>query len=203
MAQPRRSGLDSFYARQNLPSTFERNQSPYGDAQLEYMQENFPELVNPSEQGRTPVGRSRHSPERIVERELRARSRQLDQQLSPFAQSDMQSGGFSQPQRMSRNSVFGAMQSNDAPQRQAPKQRMSGIDAFRMRQNLPSAYSLNTGQAGPGALEEMQQNYNEFLPPSLQGRNPVGRSRHSPERIAERELRAKSRQLDRQLSPFY
>ncbi len=173
MAQPRRSGLDSFYARQNLPSTFERNQSPNGDAQLKYMQENFPELLPPS------------------------------QQISPFAQSKMRSSELSQPQRMSRGSVFGAMRSNNATQRDYPNQRMSGIDAFRMRQRLPSAYSLNTGQAGPDALAEMQENYNEMLPPSLQRSTPVGRSRHSPERIAERELRAKSRQLDRILSPFY
>lgn len=122
---------------------------------------------------------------------------------SPLAQSNMQSAGLSQPQRMSRRSVFGAMQPNNALQREYPDQRMSGIDAFRMRQNRPSAYSLNTGLAGPDALENMRRNYNEMLPPSLQRSTPVGRSRHSPERIAERELRAKSRYLDRQLSPFY
>ncbi len=117
---------------------------------------------------------------------------------SPLDQSKMQSSGISQPQKMSQSSVFGAMRSNNAKQRDYPNQRMSGIDAFRMRQNLPSAYSLNTGLAGPDALAEMQQNYNEFLPPSLQGRTPVGRPYYSPERIVERELRAKSRQLDRQ-----
>jgi len=111
--------------------------------------------------------------------------------------------GISQPQRMSRGSVFGAMRSNNATQREYPNQRLSGIDTFRMKQNRPSAYSLNTGLAGPDALAEMQENYNELLPPSLQRSTPVGRSRHSPERIAERELRAKSRQLDRILSPFY
>jgi len=122
---------------------------------------------------------------------------------SPLDQSKMQSSGMSQPQKMSQSSVFGAMRSNNATQREYPNQRLSGIDTFRMRQNRPSAYSLSTGLAGPDALAEMQENYNEMLPPSLQGRTPVGRSRHSPERIAERELRAKSRQLDRILSPFY
>lgn len=107
----RRTGLDSFYARQNLPaaSTFQRNQSPNRAAALEDMQQNYNELLPPSQQLSTPVGRSRNSPERIAERQLRLESRKVDQALSPFAQSDMQSGGFSQPQQMSRNSVFGAM----------------------------------------------------------------------------------------------
>ena len=108
----RRTGLDSFYARQNLPaaSTFQRNQSPNRAAALEDMQQNYNELLPPSQQLSTPVGRSRNSPERIAERQLRLESRKVDQALSPFAQSDMQSGGFSQPQKMARNSVFGAMQ---------------------------------------------------------------------------------------------
>jgi hypothetical protein len=104
---------------------------------------------------------------------------------------------------MSRSSVFGAMQSNDEPQRQAPKRQLSGLDAFYAKQNLPSSFEINQSPNKEAILAEMQQNYNELLPPSLQGRTPVGRSRHSPERIAERELRAKSRQLDRMLSPFY
>jgi hypothetical protein len=108
----RRSGLDSFYARQNMPmaSTFQRNQSPNKAAALDNMQQNYNELLPPSQQRSTPVGRSRNSPDRIAERELRLQSRQLDRALSPFAQADMRNRGFSQPQQMARGSVFGAMQ---------------------------------------------------------------------------------------------
>jgi hypothetical protein len=203
MAQPRRSGIDAFRMKQNLPSAYSLNTGQAGPGALEEMQENYNDFLPPSLQRSTPVGRSRNSPERIAERELRAYSRQLDSQLSPFAQSNMRSSGLSQPQRMSRSSVFGAMQSNDEPQRQAPKRQLSGLDAFYAKQNLPSSFEINQSPNKEAILAEMQQNYNELLPPSLQGRTPVGRSRHSPERIAERELRAKSRQLDRMLSPFY
>jgi hypothetical protein len=84
----------------------------------------------------------------------------------------------------------------------APEQLRSGINDFKKKQTLPSAYSLNTGQASKGELKNMQQNYNELLPPSLQRSTPVGRSRNSPDRIAERELRVRSRLMDRALSPF-
>ena len=55
----------------------------------------------------TPVGRSRHDPARIMERQLRAESRRLDRELSPFT--------YEQPQRMARNSVMGAMQGQNPP----------------------------------------------------------------------------------------
>lgn len=93
-----------------MPSTFDRTQNPLGTARaLADMQKNYNALLPPSEQLSTPVGRSRNSPDRIAERELRVKSRLIDQALSPFAQSNMQSEGISQPQKMSRNSVFGAM----------------------------------------------------------------------------------------------
>jgi len=93
-----------------MPSTFDRTQNPLGTAgALEDMQQNYPDLLPLSERPSTPVGRSRNSPDRIAERELRAYSRQLDQQLSPFAQAEMQNRGFQQPQQMARNSIFGAM----------------------------------------------------------------------------------------------
>lgn len=109
----RTSGLDTQKLRNSgwYPSTFQRTQDPIGTAgALEDMQQNNPDLLPLSERPSTPVGRSRNSPERIAERELRAYSRKLDQQLSPFAQSNMQQQGFSQPQQMARNSIFGAMQ---------------------------------------------------------------------------------------------
>jgi hypothetical protein len=110
--QRRMSGLDTFKLRQSgqYPTTFQRTQDPRGTAgALEDMQQNNPDLLPLSQRPSTPVGRSRNSPERIAERELRAYSRQLDRQLSPFAQSEMQSRGFQQPQQMARNSIFGAM----------------------------------------------------------------------------------------------
>lgn len=108
--QPRRSGINAFRMGQNLPSAYSLNTGQASPGALENMQRNYNEMLPPSLQGSTPVGRSRNSPDRIAERELRLKSRMLDQALSPFAQSDMQSGGFSQPQKMARNSVFGAMQ---------------------------------------------------------------------------------------------
>jgi len=107
--QPRRSGIDSFRMKQNLPSAYSLNQGLAGEGALAEMQKNYNEFLPPSLQGSTPVGRSRNSPDRIAERQLRLESRQVDQALSPFAQSNMQSGGLSQPQQMARNSVFGAM----------------------------------------------------------------------------------------------
>lgn len=104
------SGLDMQALRQQMPSTFERTQDPLGTAAaLEDMKQNYPDLLPLSERPSTPVGRARNSPDRIAERELRAYSRQLDRQLSPFAQADMQTRGFQQPQQMARNSIFGAM----------------------------------------------------------------------------------------------
>jgi hypothetical protein len=108
--QRRMSGLDAHKLRQVLPSTVERNQDPEGFAgHTQYMQQYHNEMLPLSEQRSTPVGRPRNSPDRIAERELRAYSRQLDRQLSPFAQADMQNRGFQQPQQMARNSIFGAM----------------------------------------------------------------------------------------------
>jgi len=108
--QPRESGLNSFNKKQELPSAYSFNTGLASPGALENMQRNYNEMLTPSLQRSTPVGRSRNSPDRIAERELRLKSRNLDRALSPFAQSDMQSGGFSQPQKMARNSVFGAMQ---------------------------------------------------------------------------------------------
>lgn len=108
--EPRRSGINDFMKKQELPSSYSLNTGLASPGALENMQRNYNEMLPPSLQRSTPVGRSRNSPDRIAERELRLDSRKLDQALSPFAQSDMQSGGFSQPQQMSRNSVFGAMQ---------------------------------------------------------------------------------------------
>ena len=108
--QPRRSGINDFRMKQNLPSAYSLNTGQASPGALENMQRNNNEMLPPSLQRSTPVGRSRNSPDRIAERELRLKSRNLDQALSPFAQSDMQSGGLSQPQQMARNSVFGAMQ---------------------------------------------------------------------------------------------
>ena len=108
--QPRRSGINDFMKKQELPSSYSLSTGTASPGELENMQRNNNELLPPSLARSTPVGRSRNSPDRIAERELRLQSRQLDKALSPFAQSDMQSGGFSQPQQMSRNSVFGAMQ---------------------------------------------------------------------------------------------
>jgi len=105
----RRSGLNDFNKKQTLPSAYSLNTGQASPGALENMQRNNNEMLPPSLQRSTPVGRSRNSPDRIAERELRAKSRLIDQALSPFAQSDMQSSGLSQPQQMSRNSVFGAM----------------------------------------------------------------------------------------------
>ena len=108
--QRRMSGLDAQKLRQVLPSTVERNQDPEGFAgHTQYLQQFYNEQLPLSEQRSTPVGRSRNDPDRIAERELKLKNRILDQQLSPFAQADMQSRGFQQPQQMARNSIFGAM----------------------------------------------------------------------------------------------
>jgi hypothetical protein len=104
------SGLDTQALRQQMPSTFDRTQNPLGTANaLEDMQQNNPDLLPLSQRPSTPVGRPRNSPERIAERELRYKSRLLDTALSPFTQSGMQQRGYSQPQQMARNSIFGAM----------------------------------------------------------------------------------------------
>jgi len=107
--EPLRSGLNDFNKKQTLPSAYSLNTGQASKGELANMQQNYNEMLPPSLQRSTPVGRSRNSPDRIAERELRLKSRQLDQALSPFAQSNMQSEGISQPQKMSRNSVFGAM----------------------------------------------------------------------------------------------
>lgn len=107
--EPLRSGINDFKKKQSLQSSYSLSTGQASKGELANMQQNYNELLPPSLQRSTPVGRSRNSPDRIAERELRLDSRKLDQALSPFAQSDMQSGGFSQPQQMSRNSVFGAM----------------------------------------------------------------------------------------------
>ena len=84
-----------------------------------------------------------------------------------------------------------------------PKRRMSGLDAQKLRQVLPSTVERNQDPEGfAGYTQYMQQNYNELLPLSQQVSTPVGRSRNDPDRIVERELKLKNRLLDRQLSPF-
>lgn len=108
--EPLRSGLNDFNKKQTLPSAYSLNTGQASKGELANMQQNYNELLPPSLQRSTPVGRSRNSPERIAERQLRLESRKVDQALSPFAQSNMQSEGLSQPQQMARNSVFGAMQ---------------------------------------------------------------------------------------------
>lgn len=108
--EPLRSGLNDFDKKQTLPSAYSLNTGQASKGELANMQQNYNELLPPSLQRSTPVGRSRNSPERIAERQLRLESRKVDQALSPFAQSNMQSEGLSQPQQMARNSVFGAMQ---------------------------------------------------------------------------------------------
>jgi hypothetical protein len=107
--EPLRSGLNDFKKKQTLPSAYSLNTGQASKGELANMQQNYNELLPPSLQRSTPVGRSRNSPERIAERQLRLESRKVDQALSPFAQSDMQSEGISQPKKMARNSVFGAM----------------------------------------------------------------------------------------------
>jgi len=80
---------------------------------------------------------------------------------------------------------------------------MSGLDLQALRQQMPSTFDRTQNPLGTAsALADMQKNYNTLLPPSEQLSVPVGRPRNSPDRIAERELRLKSRLLDRALSPF-
>lgn len=72
---------------------------------VEEMRATNPSALPPSEQAPRMSGRGRYDPQRVAERALKAESRRIDQQLSPFAQAQ----GFPMPQQMSRNSVFGAM----------------------------------------------------------------------------------------------
>jgi hypothetical protein len=103
--------LSQFGQQQFLPSTFDRQQDPagkgIGSGSYEEQQANYGGSLPISERGATPVGRGRSDPERVAERRLKAYSRYIDRQLSPFAQA--QNMGQPQAQQMSRNSVFGAM----------------------------------------------------------------------------------------------
>jgi len=118
-AAPQLSGLSQF-GQQNMkaddgsnaiPSTFDRMNDPagkgIGSGSYEEQQANYGGSLPISERGATPVGRGRYDPERVAERRLKAYSRDIDRQLSPFAQA--QNMGQPQAQQMSRNSVFGAM----------------------------------------------------------------------------------------------